>query len=45
MRLWLIPGAATFACKYKKSGGDAYVECINQATDSVDAAFVVDSNN
>ncbi len=45
MRLWLIPGAATFACKYKKSGGDAYVEFINQATGSVDAAFVVNSNN
>jgi hypothetical protein len=45
LRLWLIPGAATFACKYKRSGGDAYVEFINQATDSPDAGFAVCSSS
>lgn len=42
MRIWLIPGAATFDCTYKRVGGDAYVEFINQATDTVDAKFAVD---
>jgi hypothetical protein len=44
MHLWLIPGAATFACKYKRSGGAAYVEFINQATGCQDAAFEVNED-
>jgi hypothetical protein len=45
MRIWLIPGAAAFECMYKRNGGEAYVEFINQATDKVDAAFVVNSSD
>lgn len=41
MHLWLIPGAATFECEYKREGGDAYVEFINQATGCVETEFVV----
>lgn len=42
MHIWLIPGAATFDCTYKRVGGDAYVEFINQTTGRVDAGFAVD---
>ena len=43
MRLWLVPTSTTFECRYKISGGPAYVEFINQETDVVDWAFAVDS--
>jgi len=44
MRIWLIPGAATFDCTYRRTGGDAYVEFIHQATGNVDAEFAVDED-
>ena len=41
MRVWLIPGAASFECAYRVDAGGAYVEFVNQLTGAIDAGFAV----